>query len=122
MHELSIALRIVETLTDELADMPGRVDIVRIRVGALSGVVSDALQFAWDVACDESRLSGSSLEIEKVDAVVHCSHCAEDRRLPSLQCMLCPVCGEPAVDVVSGRELEIQSVEITDDGEADRGP
>jgi hydrogenase nickel incorporation protein HypA/HybF len=118
MHELSIALRIVETLTEELADQPGRVESVRVKVGALSGVVPDALRFAWDAACDDSRLAGSALEIEEVDVVARCPRCEADRVLDSVQLLQCPVCGSLTPDIVAGRELEIVSVEIDDDGEA----
>lgn len=117
MHELSIALRIVETLTEELADTPGVVTVVYIRVGALSGVVPDALRFAWDAACSDSRLQGSLLDIEEVAPVVHCPRCQADRQPQSIQCLQCPQCGQPTAEVVAGRELHILSVEVADDGE-----
>jgi len=53
MHELSIAMSLVDAICDELPKL-GSVTVrsVRIRVGALSGVVPDALTFAFDVAAD----------------------------------------------------------------------
>lgn len=120
MHELSIAMRIVETLTEALADTPGRVNAVRIRVGALSGVVPHALQFVWQAACEGTRLDGSALEIEEVPARVHCPQCDADRALPALQQLRCPACGAVTPEIVGGRELDIASVEVADDAEADR--
>jgi hydrogenase nickel incorporation protein HypA/HybF len=65
MHELSIAVSLVDAICDELPRL-GDVSVraVRIRVGALSGVVPDALMFAFDVAADGSRVAGARLEIE----------------------------------------------------------
>jgi hydrogenase nickel incorporation protein HypA/HybF len=65
MHELSIAISLVETICDELPRLGDvRVRSVRVRVGALSGVVPDALTFAFDVASDGSRIAGTRLEID----------------------------------------------------------
>ena len=52
MHELSIANSIVESLTEEMAGTLGRILTVRLDVGVLSGVVPDALEFAWGAACE----------------------------------------------------------------------
>jgi len=112
MHELSIAVHIVATLESDLADKPGRILAVRLDVGVLSGVVADALQFSWDLACEGSRLAGSQLKIHELPAVVHCEKCAARRTLASSHRMRCPVCGEWTPDVVSGSELQIRAVEM----------
>ena len=64
MHELSIALSIIDGVTEELEER-GRPKLhaVHLRVGRLSGVVADALLFAYDVACVETPLAGSRLVI-----------------------------------------------------------
>lgn len=118
MHELSIAMRVVETLTEDLAGESGSVTVVRLRVGALSGVVPDALRFAWDVACRETRMEGSSLDIDEVAARIWCDSCEREQTVPGAFRMLCPICGEPGSRVVAGRELEILSVEMATDGQA----
>jgi len=69
MHELSIALSLVDTICDELPKL-GAVSVrsVRVRVGALSGVVPDALTFAFDVASSESPIAGARLDVEAAAA------------------------------------------------------
>jgi len=65
MHELSIAVNIVEIACEEAERLNARkVDAVHLRVGALSGVVKDALLFAWQVASEGSLVAGSRLAIE----------------------------------------------------------
>jgi hydrogenase nickel incorporation protein HypA/HybF len=68
MHELSIALSLIETICDELPAL-GDVSVrsVRIRVGARAGVAADALAFAFDVAAAESAIAGAQLQIEATD-------------------------------------------------------
>ena len=69
MHELSIALSIIEGATEELARHPGsRPTAVHLRLGRLSGVVKDALLFSWDLACQGTELEGATLEIQETEA------------------------------------------------------
>jgi len=64
MHELSIAAEIVEIAREEAARRGCRVEAVHLKVGALAGVVREALLFSWDVACEATPLAGAKLEIE----------------------------------------------------------
>lgn len=68
VHELSIALSLVDAVCDELPRLGDRVSVRRVivRIGPLSGVVPDALRFAFDVASDGSPIAGASLDIEEV--------------------------------------------------------
>ena len=115
MHELSIVNSVVESVTESLAAYPNaRVLEVRLRVGVLASVVEDSLQFCYGIATEDTPLAGSKLIIHSVPVVVHCEGCGRDGELESLQHFRCPYCGAPASEVRSGRELEIESVEIED--------
>ena len=66
MHELSIALSLLDAIGDELPKLGDvRVLAARVRVGALSGVAPDALSFAFDVASESSPIAGAQLAIEQ---------------------------------------------------------
>jgi hydrogenase nickel incorporation protein HypA/HybF len=69
MHELSIALSLIDAVCDELPRLGPNVAVrsIRVRVGPLSGVVPDALAFAFEVAAAESPLAGARLDIERTD-------------------------------------------------------
>lgn len=114
MHELSIAMHIIDTLVSDLADQPGRILAVRLDVGALSGVVPDALHFAWDVACEGSRLAGSELQIREIPVVVRCDGCDAERTLASVHRLRCPVCDEWTPNIIAGTEMQIRAVEMVD--------
>ena len=113
MHELSIANSIVEIATEEARRRhAAHVTAVYLRIGPLSGVVSDALRFSYEVVCEGTPLAGSNLVIEELPVVVHCGSCDEQRTVDSMQHLLCPVCGALTPEVVQGGELEVTALEI----------
>jgi hydrogenase nickel incorporation protein HypA/HybF len=113
MHELSIVSSVVESVIDSLEKYPGaRVTEVRLKVGALSAVVEDSLQFCYGIATEDTPLEGSRLVVKILPVMVHCAACGADGEIESLQSFRCPHCGEPASDIRQGRELEIDSFEI----------
>lgn len=113
MHELSIALNIVEIATETARkNGGGRVEALYLKLGALSGVVKDALLFSWQLASADTPLEGSRLVIEEVPVVVRCSNCKADRKLDAINNFICPVCNTVAPKIVQGKELEITALEI----------
>ncbi len=85
---------------------------MRLRVGQLSGVVPDALSFCFELATAGTALEGAALEIEVQPGRANCRTCSADFSLHDA-ILLCP-CGSADVEVVSGRELAVRSVEVTD--------
>jgi hydrogenase nickel incorporation protein HypA/HybF len=115
MHELSIAMSIVEGASQEASNRgAAQVHAVHLKLGPLSGVVKDALLFSYGLACEGTLLEGSELVIEEVPVVVYCNTCETEKTLGSIQHFCCPTCGTMTADLVSGRELELVAIEITD--------
>ena len=113
MHELSIAASIVEAVTETAAAYPGaHVREVRLRLGTLAAVIEDSLQFCWELATEDSPLAGAKLVVHTLPVVIHCAKCGADSELDSVQSFRCPRCNEPAADLLQGREMEIDSIEI----------
>lgn len=113
MHELSIVTSVVESVTQSLAAYPGaRVVEVRLKVGALSAVIEDSLQFCYGIATEGTALQGSRLVVMPVPVMVDCGGCGRMEPIESLQSFRCARCGEPAGAIRQGRELEIESIEI----------
>jgi len=114
MHELSIATSLVSLAEDAAADAgeAGPIVAVRVRVGALSGVVVEALEFAWGAASEGTRCEGAGLEVERVPGRVRCPACGSETVLDDPPAFVCGSCGEPTGDVVAGRELDLMSLEL----------
>jgi hydrogenase nickel incorporation protein HypA/HybF len=113
MHELSIAISMIDQITEEAANRGGLdVEAVHLKLGAFSGGDKEALLFAYELACEGSLLEGSRLVIETIPLVIYCATCQKDRTPPSLYQLSCPECGSPGQKIVSGREIEVASLEI----------
>lgn len=118
MHELSIAMSIIEGASKEASNRGAeRVHAVHLKLGALSGVVKDALLFSYDLACKGTLLEGSTLLIEEVPVVVFCTACDAEKTLNSIQRFCCPSCGTLTSEVVSGKQLELVAIEISETSE-----
>ncbi len=107
MHELAIAEGVVSTVLERTG---GRVGVVRLRVGRLSGVVPEALMFCFELAAVGTALEGATLEIEEQTGRAHCRDCDSDFSMRDAF-LLCD-CGSADVELVSGRELQVTSVEV----------
>lgn len=112
MHELSIALGIVEYAEEEGTRLGGKVTAVHLKLGRLSGVVREALCSGYEVACQDTSLEGSKLVIEDVPVVVFCHSCQAQRSIDDIQSFVCPDCGMPTPDVRNGKELTVVALEI----------
>ena len=115
MHELSIAMSIVEMAQEE-ANRHGAVQIqaVHLRLGRLSGVVKQALLSSYEMACEATPLEGSRLVIEEIPVEVFCPKCERPRLVTSIQWFCCPECGTPTPTVLHGKELEVVALEMTE--------
>lgn len=113
MHELSIALSIIEGVEEELLRQGGgRVRAVHIKLGPLSGVVKEALLFSYELACEGTQLAGSSLLVQDIPLKVFCPDCQVEELPVSIQRLVCAKCGAPAQRVTQGDELEVSALEL----------
>ena len=115
MHELSIALSLIEMASKEATRHGGsRVSALYLKLGPLSGIVKEALTFSFEIACEGTRLAGCELIIEAVPVVIHCARCHADEAIDNVQDLRCPNCGDLAADIIHGRELELVSLELVE--------
>jgi hydrogenase nickel incorporation protein HypA/HybF len=113
MHELSIAISLIEAAEEEAVKRNvTSVTAVHLRLGPLAGVVKEALLFSYDLAAEGTPLMGSKLIIEEVPVLVFCAVCQERQPIRSLQSFRCAACDTPATEVVQGRELQVVGLEI----------
>jgi hydrogenase nickel incorporation protein HypA/HybF len=121
MHELSIAQCLIELASEAAArDRCERVTRLFVRIGGLAGVVKEALQFSFELAAEETPCAGATLEIEDVPISVYCPSCDEAKTLDDGYLFCCPTCGLPTPEILTGRELELVSVEVDDYAPAHR--
>lgn len=128
MHELSVSQAIVDTAIKHARGK--RVTAIDVRLGRLRQVVSDSLSFYFGIVARDTPCEGAELRIEHVASSLRCPACwaewdpappplatheefATDGP-PPLPSFRCPTCGEPG-EVLTGGELEVESIEISDE-------
>ncbi len=112
MHELSIALSIVELAEEEMNTRGGIVQAVHLKIGKLSGILPDALRSSYELACERTSLAGSKLMIEEVAVVAYCAKCAAPRPVNAVDWFVCPECRAPMEQVLEGKELQVVALEF----------
>ena len=113
MHELSIAMSLLDTAAEE-ADRHGGDEVLalHLRIGPLSGVVSAALISAFELARESSPMPRCRLVIEEVPILIDCEVCQSQQPVRGIQDICCAVCGTPTMNIITGRELDVIAMEL----------
>jgi hydrogenase nickel incorporation protein HypA/HybF len=113
MHELSLMQSTLE-IALEYAQNQGaqKIHQLNLRVGAMSGVVPEALEFAFDACVQDTIAAGANLKLELVPAVCYCQNCDRSFAPPDL-IYVCPDCGQISSKLIQGRELQLTSLEVS---------
>jgi len=120
VHELSIAVELVEAACERAAELDARVEVVHVRLGQLAGVIPAALEFCFEAAAAGTAIEGARLAIEEMPVTVRCPACGGEPRPASPQLLRCPDCGAPTPEVVGGRELELFALEVHENAASHR--
>ncbi len=115
MHEVSLMknlLRTVEGVASAEGEKP--VQVIHLRIGEMSGVSIDALSFAFDVLSKGTIAEGGRLEFERVPLRARCRECGEEFH-PEEFVFRCAACGSPEIDILSGREMEVDYIMLDDE-------
>jgi len=114
MHELSVAQSIIEIIQQHVpASDLTRVAAVRLKIGAASGVVPESLEFSFQAIIADSLLDHAKLEIETIPFRIHCNTCKTTTEDNS-GIVLCSSCGSTDTKIISGLEMQINEIEITE--------
>ncbi|MEW6051837.1 MAG: hydrogenase maturation nickel metallochaperone HypA [Candidatus Zixiibacteriota bacterium] len=114
MHELAVADNIVNAV---LAEMQRRglssVATVAVRVGALTDIVPDALEFGFEILTRETALAATKLKIDRIPCQGRCRDCGKDFEVQ--ECVfVCPHCQSCDIQMTRGNELDIAYIEVDD--------
>lgn len=109
MHEMAITQSVVDAVCEHAAGR--RVHSVRVQVGALCAVVPDAMEFCFGLAAEGTAADGARLDLDVQPGSALCRTCGDEFPLPDL-ILLCP-CGSADVEVLTGKDLRILSMEVS---------
>ncbi|MFA9461595.1 hydrogenase maturation nickel metallochaperone HypA [Thiohalorhabdus methylotrophus] len=112
MHEMALCESILDILQEQAkAQRFSRVRTVRLEVGALSCVESEALRFNFEVVTRGSLAEGAGLELIEVAGEAWCLVCAQPVTVGGLL-DACPLCGSHQTQVTGGDTLQIKELEV----------
>ncbi len=113
MHEVSIAQSIIEIVSGQCRKGGYRsITSIRVRIGRASGIMPDALLFAFDAIKADSPARQAVLEIEEVCVSGRCRDCGRDFSVEGEYVLDCPLCGGLAFEITAGREMDVTDMEV----------
>lgn len=113
MHEASIMQGVLEFACERMQEQgASRIHCLRLRVGVLSGVVPEALEFAFEAMKAETPAAEATLDLDLEPARLHCKACGHDFDTTAIA-ELCPQCGGWQTDVLQGQALDLVSMEVS---------
>lgn len=114
MHELSIAQNVLEIVFEQCSKSGyTKIDSINLRIGRASGIMPDALLFAFTAIKSDSIARDAALNIEVVPVAGLCKDCSAGFIVEEEYILNCPVCKGSSFQITSGRELDIIDMEVS---------
>lgn len=111
MHEVSIIENVIKIVSEKaIENKLAKVNKVSLKIGELSGVLPESLNFAFKNCIINTMLEDSILEIERVEAVADCKDCGIEFPIDHFN-KLCPNCNRFCSSIISGYELYVNTIE-----------
>ena len=112
MHELSITQSMLQIVLEQ-AEKAGadRIERINLNIGELSGFVEESVRFYFDFLAKNTAAEGASLSFNSVPAQVRCRNCNIVFQPGELN-WSCPNCAQTSVEIIAGKELLVESIEV----------
>lgn len=116
MHELSITESILRTSLEE-ADKrhASKITAIRLRLGPFSGIVPECIQTYLDLLAEGTIAEGAVIKAVTLPLRIRCRDCGAENEITRHH-IACPVCGSLRLQILSGKEFMIESLEVEIDG------
>jgi len=117
MHELSICTALVELVAAEMQQQAPKAKLLKavVCVGDLRQVIPETLTFAYESLVAGTQMAGSKLEIRHVPVTARCGACGWEGAFSENHFFICPKCNGHNLDLLTGRELHLESLEVEND-------
>ncbi|MDR3053523.1 MAG: hydrogenase maturation nickel metallochaperone HypA [Coriobacteriales bacterium] len=112
MHEFSLMQSVLETVEGTARDAgAARVTVIRLVVGQMTEVVADAMEFALEALGPGTLSEGAELVLTNVEPRSRCCVCGHEFKHDRYH-WSCPACDSLATELLAGKELYIDSIEV----------
>ena len=121
VHELAVTQRVLDIALEKAAEANAtRVTGIKLVIGEMSNIVDDCVQFYFDFLSQDSIASGATLAFERIPAKLRCRQCGHSFALNGLP-WNCPRCNQWDVEILTGQELYVDSIEVDDEDTGGEG-
>ena len=116
MHEVSVMRNLLE-IVEAAAAKEGaeRVNVIHLKIGEMAGINFDSLEFAFGILSKGTRAEGGRLEYDRVSLKGRCSSCSHEFG-PEDLVFRCPECGSADIEILAGREMEVDYILLDEEG------
>ncbi|NPV91907.1 MAG: hydrogenase maturation nickel metallochaperone HypA [Firmicutes bacterium] len=114
MHELGIMKNVLEVVLEHSkANDVKKIQAINLSIGALSDIVPEFAQMFFDLLAKDTVAEGAKIVIEKVPAKIRCRSCGTETEMDTTHLLFsCDKCGSKLIELVSGREFRVKSMEV----------
>ena len=115
MHEMGIAQELVRIAIDSIPkDIENpKVERINLKIGKLASVVEHSLTFCFEIITKDTPLEKAVIDIDPVPVLVRCKSCDNKWEVTG-PVFKCPFCEDGDVEMITGREIEITSLELAE--------
>ena len=114
MHELSVIQSVLDIVIEHAKkNNAKKVKKINLEIGELSGFIPEWIQTYFDFVSKDTIASEAKLVIKKVDAKLKCRECSKEFGVKKDKLdFTCPKCKSSDIELLSGREYFIKSIEV----------
>lgn len=112
MHELAITQSMLDLVLEQ-AEEAGAKEVGKINlvIGEMTGVVGQSVQFYFDFLSKGTAAEGASLAFKVIPTTARCRNCHKEFKLGEFD-WTCPYCRSNNMEIVAGKELFVESIEV----------
>ena len=112
MHELTITQNILSIALEKAqAVQASKINKINLTIGELTGIVADCVQFYFEYLSKDTIAAKATLSFEQPPAKLYCRNCGIIFSPNNLD-WICPSCHEQNIEIISGRECYVNSIEV----------
>ena len=111
MHEMALAKGVLDIVESYAVNNNAKkVTEITVLVGEMTGVVWESLEFCFQALSQNTMAEGAKLIMKPVPLIGRCGKCGNQEPIENYK-FICSACGSSQIQIISGRELRVESLE-----------
>lgn len=112
MHELAVTKEILDMAIAKAQEVKSKkVSQINLVIGDASSIIDNCVQFCFDFVSKDTIAEGARLNFRRIPIQMKCRVCG-NMFYPEKETWICPGCQEWSVEIISGKEFYMDSIEV----------